>query len=157
MRAILLSVMSIGLFACSPAPTTGASEEASSASADSSGPVGSPAEQLRPGRWVKTMTAMGSTMTEAECVTTADLDQLAHDPSSNCVSPNGFQRTAEGLVYEAECSGEGGGGHVRTVMNGDLQNNFVVDSVMTGTGEAAGMNIQMHIEGRYDGACHGDE
>ena len=72
-----------------------------------------------------------------------------------CTSANGFQRTADGLVYEADCTGEDGGGHMRTVLNGDLQNNYVVDMTLTGAGMSGGM--QIHIEGTYEGACRGDE
>ena len=101
------------------------------------------------------MTVMGQQTTEVECVTTADLNQLASEPNSNCVSANGFQRTLEGMVYEAQCTGEDGGGHIRTVMSGDMQNHYVVDSTMTATGRPGA--IQIHIEGTYEGACHGDE
>jgi hypothetical protein len=98
---------------------------------------------------------MGQQSVEVECVTTADLNQLAAEPNSHCTSANGFQRTAEGLVYEAECTGEDGGGHIRTVMNGDMQNHYTADMTMTGAGMGEGM--QMRIEGTYEGACRGDE
>lgn len=153
MRAFLISAVVLTLLACSPPASntdSGAGEAAPSpsAAAQSGG-------ELRLGRWSKTITVMGQTSTEVECVTTADLDQLATEPNSHCTSANGFQRTAEGLVYEAECTGEDGGGHIRTVMNGDMQNHYVADMTMTGAGMAGGM--QVHIEGTYEGACRGDE
>ena len=101
------------------------------------------------------MTVMGRQTTEVECVTTPDLNELASEPNSRCTSANGFQRTAEGMVYEADCTGEDGGGHIRTVMNGDMQSHYVVD--MTTSGAGMPNPIQIHIEGTYEGACRGDE
>lgn len=98
---------------------------------------------------------MGRTTTEVECVTTADLEQFATQPNSQCTSADGFQRTAEGLVYEAACTGEDGGGNIRTVMNGDMQSHYVADVTMAGAGMADGMQIR--VEGAYEGACRGDE
>ena len=159
MRPIRLSSLAIALalVACSPPASNTGNSGQTAQGPSASAPASAPGSQLRLGRWNKTMTVMGRTTTEAECVTTADLNQLAHDPSSRCTSPNGFQRTADGLVYEAECTGEGGGGHIRTVMTGDLQNHYSVDSTMSGTGEASAMQVQIHIDGTYEGACHGDE
>lgn len=100
------------------------------------------------------MTVMGqASPPEVECVTTPDLDQLASEPNSNCTSASGFQRTAEGLVYEAECTGEDGGGRLRTVMTGDLQNNYTAVMTMSG----GGVNMEVRIDGTYEGACRGDE
>jgi hypothetical protein len=110
---------------------------------------------MRLGRWNKVITVMGQQTTEVECVTTADLNQMAAEPNSHCTSERGFQRTSEGLVYEAECTGEDGGGHIRTVMNGDMQSHYVADMTMTGAGISGAMNI--HVEGAYEGACRGDE
>jgi hypothetical protein len=98
---------------------------------------------------------MGQQTTEVECVTSADLNQMATEPGSHCTSAHGFQRTAEGLVYEAECTGDDGGGHIRTVMNGDMQNRYVADMTMTGAGMDGGMHVR--VEGAYEGACRGDE
>ncbi len=110
---------------------------------------------MRLGRWSTVITVMGQQTSEVECVTTTDLNQMASEPNSNCTSAQGFQRTAEGLVYEAECTGDDGGGHIRTVLNGDLQNHYAVDMTMTGAGLGEGM--QVHIDGTYEGACRGDE
>lgn len=101
------------------------------------------------------MTVMGQQTTDVECVTNADLNQLAREPNSQCTSANGFQRTPEGMVYEAQCTGADGGGHIRTVVNGDMQSHYVVD--MTMTGASMPRSMQIHIEGTYEGACHGDE
>lgn len=158
MRLIQASLLAIALAACSPPASNtsgGAGQTAQAPSA--SAPMSAPGAQIRLGRWSKVMTVMGRQTTEVECVTTADLNQLAHEPNSSCTSPNGFQRTAEGMVYEADCTGEGGGGHIRTVMTGDLQNHYSVDSTMTGAGEASAMQMRIHIDGTYEGACHGDE
>jgi hypothetical protein len=80
---------------------------------------------------------------------------MAAGPNAHCTSAHGFQRTAEGLVYEAQCTGEDGGGSMRTVMNGDMQNHYIADMTMTGAGMGEGM--QVRIEGTYEGACRGDE
>jgi hypothetical protein len=80
---------------------------------------------------------------------------MASEGNSQCTSPSGFQRTSEGLIYEADCTGEDGGGHIRTVLNGDLQNHYVVD--MTTSGPSMPNAMQIHIEGTYEGACRGDE
>ena len=101
------------------------------------------------------MTVMGRQTTEVECVRTADLNQMASEPNSNCSSTQGFQRTPEGLVYEAECRGADGGGHIRTVLNGDMQNHYVADMAMSGAGMSGTMRI--HVEGTYEGECRGDE
>jgi hypothetical protein len=151
MRMLILFPIALVLAACSPpASDTGGEQSASTAA-----PPPAAGSQLRLGRWSKVITVMGQQTTEVECVTTADLNQLASEPNSNCTSANGFQSTAEGLVYEAECTGEDGGGHIRTVMTGDMQNQYAVDMTMTGAGMGEGM--QIHIEGTYDGACRGDE
>jgi hypothetical protein len=152
MRAVLLSSVALALVACSP-PASNTGEDSGSATAPTA--ASAPGEQLRLGRWRKTITVMGQQSVEVECVTTADLNQLAAEPNSHCTSANGFQRTAEGLVYEAECAGEDGGGHIRTVMNGDMQDHYTADMTMTGAGMGEGM--QMRIEGTYEGACRGDE
>ncbi len=156
MRAILLSSVALVFAACSPpaSNTSGGSGE-SIQSPSAAAPSSAPGSQLRLGRWSKTITVMGRQSTEVECVTTADLNQMASDPNSHCTSANGFQRTAEGLVYEAECTGEDGGGHIRTVMNGDMQNHYVADMAMSGAGMDGAM--QVHVEGTYEGACRGDE
>jgi hypothetical protein len=145
-------VLVLVLAACSP-PASNTGDE--SGSATQSAAASAPGEQLRLGRWNKTITVMGHQTVEVECVTTADLNQLAAEPNSHCTSAIGFQRTAEGLVYEAECTGEDGGGHIRTVMNGDMQNHYTADMTMTGAGMGEGM--QIHIEGTYEGVCRGDE
>ncbi|MCC6786661.1 MAG: DUF3617 family protein [Hyphomonadaceae bacterium] len=153
MRALLLSFIAVTLAACSPPASTtaeGPGQETSASAAASS-----PGSQMRLGRWRKVMTVMGDQTTEVDCITTTDLNQMASEPNSQCTSANGFQRTAEGLVYEADCTGEDGGGHIRTVLNGDLRNNYVADVAMTGAGMSGGM--QIHIEGTYEGACRGDE
>jgi hypothetical protein len=139
----------------SPAGTSDTGEESGSATQSASTATSAPGEQLRLGRWRKTITVMGQQSVEVECVTTSDLNQLAAEPNSHCTSANGFQRTAEGLVYEAQCTGEDGGGSIRTVMNGDMQNRYTADMTMTGAGMGEGM--QMRIEGTYEGACRGDE
>lgn len=151
MRAVFLFAIAVAIAACSPPANQAASGEAAPSA---SAPAASP-QQLRLGRWRQTITVMGRQTTEAQCVTAGDLEQLGSDPNSNCTSTAGFQPTAEGLVYEAECTGEGGGGHIRTVMNGDLQNNYVVDMTMSGTGMPGA--IQVHVEATYEGACRGDE
>jgi hypothetical protein len=153
MRIILLASVAVALVACSPpAPSTqGESGGTPAASAPSNVMA-----QMRPGRWAKSITVMGQTTTEVECVTAGDLNAMANEPNnSHCTSANGFQRTAEGLVWEAQCTGEDGGGSIRTVMNGDMQNSYVADTTMTGAGGMGSM--QIHIEGRYEGACRGDE
>lgn len=156
MRAILLSSIALALAACSPpASNTGDESGAATQSASTATSSSASGSQLRLGRWNKTITVMGQQSTEVECVTTADLNQMASEPNSNCTSANGFQRTTEGLVYEAECTGEDGGGHIRTVMNGDMQNHYVADMAMSGAGMSGTM--QIHIEGTYEGACRGDE
>ncbi len=154
MRAVLLSSVVLALVACSP-PASDTGEESGSATQSASTAAPAPGEQLRLGRWRKTITVMGQQSVELECVTTSDLNQLAAEPNSHCTSANGFQRTAEGLVYEAQCTGEDGGGSIRTVMNGDMQNRYTADMTMTGAGMGEGM--QMRIEGTYEGACRGDE
>lgn len=156
MRALLLSSAILALWACSPpasSPDAGSGEAAPSTSA--AAPTPASGEELRLGRWKKTITVMGRTTTEVECVTTADLEQFATQPNSQCTSADGFQRTAEGLVYEAACTGEDGGGNIRTVMNGDMQSHYVADVTMAGAGMADGMQIR--VEGAYEGACRGDE
>lgn len=156
MRIALVSSFALALVACSPpaANQSGDSTPATqSASVTPSTAAGAPAVRL--GRWSKVINVMGRTMTEVECVTTEDLNQMAADPNSHCTSANGFQRSAEGLVYEAECTGEDGGGHLRTVLSGDMQNHYVADMTMSGTGVPNGM--QIHVEGTYEGACRGDE
>jgi hypothetical protein len=154
MRAILLSSVALALAACSP-PASNTGDESGEATQSAPSAVSAPGAQLRLGRWSKTITVMGEQTTEVECVTSADLNQMATEPNSHCTSSNGFQRTAEGLVYEAVCTGEDGGGNIRTVMNGDMQNHYVADMTMTGAGMSGGM--QIHIEGTYEGACRGDE
>jgi hypothetical protein len=156
MRTLSLFSVFIAVAACSPpAPQTAGQSDGTSGSPSATGSAAEPASQLRLGRWNKTITVMGRQSTEVECVTTADLNQMATESNSHCSSANGFQRTAEGLVYEADCTGQDGGGHIRTVMNGDMQNHYVVDTTATGAGMAGGM--QIHIEGAYEGACRGDE
>lgn len=149
MRAFMFSVAVLALSACTPPASNTESGETAAA------PATVAESGMRPGRWNKTITVMGRTTTEVECITTADLEQLATQPGSECTSPNGFQRTAEGLVYEAQCTREGGGGAIRMVMNGDMQNNYVADVTMSGQGMPGGM--QVHVEGVYEGACRGDE
>lgn len=158
MRMTLSSCLAFAtLAACSPPASTGAgAPEEGSQSAAVTAPSAAPG-QLRQGRWNKTITAMGTQTTEVECITTSDINQLASDPNSDCTSANGFQRTAEGLVFEADCTGEDGGGHIRTVMTGDLQNSYVADTTMTSSAGGPAARMQIHIEGRYEGACHGDE
>jgi hypothetical protein len=158
MRSVLVSALVLALAACSPPAGEGGGESAAPEQTSAESGAAAMAAQIRPGRWRQTITAMGVTRTEVECVTTAELNEWANaDPSSHCTTEVGFQRTAEGWVYEADCSGEGGGGRIRTVMNGDMQNNYTSDSVITGSGMAEGMNMQMHVEGTYEGACRGDE
>jgi hypothetical protein len=157
MRALLLSSVALALAACSPPAsnpntTSGQTTQTPSASTPSASGAGA---QIRLGRWSKVMTVMGQRTTDVECVTNADLNQLAREPNSRCTSANGFQPTAEGMVYEAECTGEDGGGHIRTVVTGDMQNHYVVDMTTTGAGMPTPM--QIHIEGAYEGVCHGDE
>lgn len=157
MRALLLSSVALALAACSPpasntSSSSGQTAQTPSASTPSSSGAGA---QIRVGRWSKVITVMGQRTTEVECVTNADLNQLAREPNSHCTSANGFQSTAEGMVYEAECTGEDGGGHIRTVVTGDMQSHYVVDMTTTAAGMPSPMRI--HIEGTYDGVCHGDE
>ncbi len=152
MRVILLSTIAVVLAACSPPASTTQGEDAGTPSASA---PSSAVAQIRPGRWAKTITVMGQTTTDVECVTSADVNELADDGNSSCTSANGFQRTAEGWVWEAQCTGADGGGTIRSVLNGDLQNNYVVDSTMTGAGVDGA--FQIHVEGTYEGACRGDE
>src|SRR5512134_3521454 len=123
MRAVLVSSVVLAVAACSP-PASNTDEQSGATTQSAPAAASAAGEQLRLGRWRKTITVMGQQTVEVDCVTTADLNQLATEPNSHCTSVNGFQRTAEGLVYEAECSGEDGGGRIRTVMNGDLQNRY---------------------------------
>ena len=154
MRTVLLTSIVLVLAACSP-PASKTGDESGSATQSASAAASAPGDQVRLGRWRKTITVMGEQSVEVECVTTADLNQLAAQPNSHCTSANGFQRTAEGLVYEAECTGEDGGGHIRTVMNGDMQDHYTADMTLTGAGMGQGM--QVRIEGTYEGVCRGDE
>ncbi|MBL8551605.1 MAG: DUF3617 family protein [Hyphomonadaceae bacterium] len=156
MRSYVFASFAIVLAACSPpASSTGDSSSTNAAQAPAGAQSAALAPQMRLGRWNKVITAMGQQTREAECVTNTDLNQMATEPNSHCVSANGFQRTAEGLVYEAECTGEDGGGHIRTVMSGDMQNRYVADMTMTGAGMSGGMQIR--VEGTYEGPCRGDE
>lgn len=155
MRKLVFCTLALLAAACSPpASNTAASggtesgAQPQTTAAATPGPGG-----LRPGRWNKTITVMGQQTHEVECVTDSDINRMAREPNSNCTSPNGFQRTAEGLVYEATCTGEDGGGSLRTVLTGDMQNNYT--AVMTTSG--GGVNMQIRIDGAYEGACHGDE
>ena len=154
MRTLLLTSIVLALAACSP-PASKTGEDAGPATQSASTDASASGDQLRLGRWRKTITVMGEQSVEVECVTTADLNQLATQPNSHCTSASGFQRTADGLVYEAECTGEDGGGHIRTVMNGDMQSHYTADMTMTGAG--MGQGIQVRVEGTYEGVCRGDE
>lgn len=157
MRMTLISSFALAaLAACSPPANTSAGASGDTQTAAATAPSAAPG-QLRLGRWSKTITAMGTQTTEVECITSADLNQLASEPNSNCTSANGFQRTNEGLVYEADCTGEDGGGHLRTVMTGDLQNTYVADMTMSSPAGGQMAQMQIRIEGRYEGACRGDE
>src|SRR5690606_29704664 len=126
MRTTLALSVALALMACSP-PATQSSDNPEAQTAPETTAVQSAAlPQMRLGRWRKVITAMGQQTVEFECVTSADLTEMAtRGESSHCTSAMGFQRTAEGLVYEADCTGEDGGGHLRTVMNGDMQNGYV--------------------------------
>jgi hypothetical protein len=150
MRAVLLSIVVLSIAACSP-PASDTTTE-SSGETQSASTAAPPSGGLRQGRWSQVTTVMGQQTTDVHCVTSEDLNQMGSPPNSNCTSPQGYQRTAEGYVYEATCAD---GGSLRTVMTGDLQNNYVVDMTMSVPG--AGQAMQVHIEGTYEGACHGDE
>jgi hypothetical protein len=154
MRAYLFLSLAFLLAACSPPATTADQSGSATQSAPNATPSAA-VPQMRLGRWNKVITVMGQQSSQVECVTNADLNQMAAEPNAHCTSASGFQRTAEGLVYEAQCTGEDGGGSMRTVMNGDMQNHYIADMTMTGAGMGEGM--QVRIEGTYEGACRGDE
>ncbi len=154
MRKVLLATLIVALGACSP-PSSDTGDDPGSATQSASAAATRPGDEIRLGRWRKTITVMGQQTVEVECVTSVDLNQLASEPNSHCTSAAGLQRTPEGLVYEAECTGDDGGGHIRTVMNGDMQTHYTADMTMTGAGMGQGM--QVRIEGAYEGACRGDE
>jgi hypothetical protein len=150
MRAVLLSLIALTIAACSPPAsdtTTEGSEETQAATA-----AAPPSGGLRQGRWSQVTTVMGQRTTAVHCITSDDLNQMGAPPNSDCTTTQGYQRTAEGYVYEATCAD---GGSLRSVMSGDLQNNYAVDMTMSVPGAAQG--LQVHIEGTYEGACRGDE
>lgn len=154
MRKLVLCTLVLLAAACSPPATNTADNAATGSGAQSqTAAATAPGAQMRLGRWNKTITVMGQQSHEVECITQSDLNSLAHEPGSTCTSANGFQSTPEGLVYEATCTGDDGGGTVRTVLTGDLQNNYTVHMTMAG----GGVNMQLQIDGVYEGACHGDE
>ena len=152
-NTILCTFVLLAAAACSP-PASTTTSDGSAAPAQSAAATAPPGGgQIRLGRWNKTITVMGQQTHEVECVTTADLNTLQNEPGSSCTSANGFQRTPEGLVSEADCTGEDGGGHIRTVLTGDLQNNYSVHMTTSG----GGVNMEIQIDGVYEGACRGDE
>ena len=118
--------------------------------------------EIRHGRWREVNLAgfPGLSMTQQpttyQCINT-DLSALVI-ANSNCTSATGFQRTAEGVVYDGVCAGRraGGGFRLHMLVSGDMQNHFVANATMMFT-DGTGRGVQMHVEGEYEGACHGDE
>jgi hypothetical protein len=156
MRTLAFYGLMVGLAACSfPAPSTPAkSGEATPSQITTLASTAAP--RMRLGRWHQVLNQDGQQATEAECLTSADLNEMISVLDPICSPADGFRHTSEGFVYENECVAEDGTERVHMVLNGDMQNHYVANITALGSG-MPDSGQHRHIEGTYEGACRGDE